>query len=320
MQLGSAIMQRCVFLTASRVLCIAIGISASCAQAVESTPAQAQASFATADEAVAALVAAGQQQDGRDLQRVLGPQAAGLVSSGDPIQDRHERESFLARYRAYHELVAGSPNELVLLVGVDRWPLPIPLVRSAGRWSFDSSAGTRELLLRRIGANELHTIDVMHGFVAAQGDYAATGHDGDVPGVYAQKLRSTPGKQDGLYWEAAAGTPESPAGPLLAAASAEGYTPVQGAPYHGYLFRPLTSQGAAADGGTRNYLVSGKQRGGFALLAYPAQYGSSGIMTFIVNQDGVVWQRDLGADTARYAKAIRHFDPGEDWSPVAPQG
>ena len=291
------------------------------AAAQSATQASAQVSFATPEEAVSALIAAGEKQDTQALQNLLGPGTEDLLSSGDPIADKKAREAFLTRYHAYNELVAGSPNQLVLLAGEDRWPLPIPLVHRGERWSWDGAAGARELVVRRIGANELHTIAVMHGFVAAEKDYAAAGHDGGAAGAYAQKLRSTPGKQDGLYWEVAAGQPQSPAGPLLAAANSEGYAVKGGggSPYHGYLFRILTSQGPDANGGARDHLVKGKLTGGFALLAYPAAYGVSGVMTFMVNQDGVVWQRDLGKDTATAAAAITQFNPDNNWTPIAPE-
>jgi len=281
-----------------------------------------QTSFATPDEAVAALVAAGEKADTAALQAMLGPDTAGLLSSGDSVQDQKERDGFLKRYAAYHELVAGDADNLVLLAGEDRWPLPIPLVRSSGRWYWDGAAGARELVLRRIGANELRTIDVMHGFVAAENDYAAGAHDGGPRGVYTQKLRSSPGTHDGLSWESSPGQPPSPAGPALAAANAEGYavTGNLANPYHGYLFRILTSQGSEAEGGARNYLVDGKLAHGFALLAYPSAYGASGVMSFMVNQDGVVWQRDLGADTAQAAAAIQQFNPDNSWTPLAPEG
>ena len=284
--------------------------------------ADAQSSFATPDEAVAALVAAGEKADTTALQAMLGPDSAGLLSSGDSVQDQKERDGFLKRYAAYHELVAGDADNLVLLVGEDRWPLPIPLERRSGRWYWNGAAGAHELVVRRIGANELRTIDVMHGFVAAESDYAASAHDGAPRGVYTQKLVSSAGKHDGLYWESSTGQPPSPAGPQLAAANAEGYA-VTGTlvnPYHGYLFRILTSQGAEAEGGARDYLVDGRLKNGFALLAYPSAYGASGVMTFMVNQDGVVWQRDLGADTAQAAPAIQQFNPDNSWTPLAPEG
>ena len=314
-------------LAALSVVMLAMGLLGGCAKPAGNSTAAAQAlpqpTFATPEEAVAALVAAGGKEDLQGLQALLGPGTADLVSSGDLVADRRAREAFLSRYSAYHELVAGGPNDLALLVGEDRWPLPIPLVGKSGRWYWDGAAGAREVLVRRIGANELRTIDVMQGFVAAERDYAANGHDGAPGGVYAVKLRSSAGKEDGLYWEeGASGNSQSPAGPLLAAASAEGYAANSGGtkPYHGYLFRLLTSQGPEANGGARDYLVNGKLIGGFALLAYPNAYGASGVMTFMVNQDGVVWQRDLGPDTATAAAAITQFNPDNSWTPIPPEG
>jgi len=286
-----------------------------------SPPAPAHTSFATPDEAVAALVAAAQQGDVATLQNLLGPGSERLLSSGDAVEDKRERETFLARYQAHHELVAGSPSDLVLLVGDDRWPLPIPLVRTGDHWSFDGAAGAEELVLRRIGANELRTIDVMRGYVAAQQDYAAAGHDGTPAGAYATHLRSSSGKQDGLYWDTPAGEPQSPAGPLLADATAEGYAMKGDAksPYHGYYYKLLLAQGPDANGGARSYVEAGRLTGGFAAVAYPAEYGASGIMTFMVNQDGTVWQRDLGSRTPQAARAIDTFNPDGDWTPIAPE-
>jgi hypothetical protein len=198
--------------------------------------------------------------------------------------------------------------------------LPIPLVREAGRWQFDGAAGAEEILLRRIGANELRAIDVMRGYVVAQEEYASVPRDGSAPGAYAQKLHSDAGTQNGLYWETEPGAPPSPAGPFLANATAEGYSAPGGlVPYHGYVFRTLLAQGSAANGGAREYIVDGAQTGGFALLAYPAAYGASGVTTFIVNHDGVVWQRDLGEDTATLATAMTQFDPDAAWTPIAPE-
>ena len=286
------------------------------------TPDAAGQSFETPEEAVAALVAAMEADDIAGLQGLLGPDIEGLLSSGDAVADRNARDSFLRKFRLRHRFVAGGPDDLALQVGDDDWPLPIPLVRRDGSWRFDGAAGAQELVLRRIGSNELHTIDVMHGFVAAQNEYAASAHDGIAPGTYAQRLHSRPGKHDGLYWEVGANEEPSPAGPLLAAAAAEGYANAEAArkAYHGYLFRMLFAQGPAANGGARDYLQDGKLTRGFALLATPALYGVSGVMTFMVDQDGVVWQRDLGDDTAKLAAAIDSFDPDAQWTPLAPEG
>ncbi|HEX5072137.1 MAG TPA: DUF2950 domain-containing protein [Gemmatimonadaceae bacterium] len=293
-------------------------VVASCARQETDDPNQ--LSFSTPDSAVAALAAALETRDLVAMRRLLGPETEGLVSSGDTARDRSDREGFLARYRARHEIVAGGPDDAMLQVGDDEWPLPVPLLRRNGRWRFDGDAAVNELLARRIGANELRTIDVMRGFVDAQQEYAAVGHDGDAPGIYARVLRSDPGRQNGLYWEVSAGEAPSPAGPFLAAASAEGYKASASAngpaPYHGYVYRMLFSQGPAADGGAREYVADGKLTGGFSLLAYPAEYGETGVMTFMVNQDGLVWQRNLGPKTGEVAAAITQFDPDSSWTPI----
>lgn len=279
-------------------------------------------SFKTPDEAVAALVAAIEADDAGALQGLLGPGIEGLLSSGDAVSERSAREAFLRKFNLQHQLVAGGPDDLALQVGDDNWPLPIPLVKHDGSWHFDGAAGAQELILRRIGRNELQTIDVMRGYVAAQEEYASAGHDGLPAGNYAQRLRSQSGKQDGLYWEVSDNKPPSPAGPLLAAAAAEGYGNSEESrqAYHGYVFRMLYSQGPAANGGPREFVQKGQLAGGFALLATPALYGVSGVMTFIVNQDGVVWQRDLGDDTPALAPAIDKFNPDTSWTPIAPDG
>ena len=276
------------------------------------------ASFGTPEEATAAFIAALDTHDPAKLQRLLGPGTETLLSSGDDVADRLARTAFLRKYRARDQFVAGGADDLVLHVGEDAWPLPIPLVRRAGRWQFDGAAGADELILRRIGRNELRTIDVMQGFVVAQQEYFATAHD-DVPaGVYAQRLRSDPGKHNGLYWEVGPGEPPSPAGPLLAAADADaGDAPH--APYHGYLYRLLFAQAPAANDGARDYRTNDLLTRGFALLAAPDTYDVSGIMTFMVNQDGIIWQRDLGADTARLVAQIEHFNPDATWSPIPPE-
>jgi hypothetical protein len=275
-------------------------------------------SFANPEDAVKALGAAAEKGDAVELARLFGPGTESLLSSGDDVADRKAREAFRSRLQAKHQLVAGGPDDLMLQVGEDDWPMPIPLVKENGKWHFDGVAGADKLVRQRIGANELRTIDVMHGYVAAQQEYASKGHDGSPAGLYAQRLRSDAGKHNGLYWETHEGEPESPAGPFLASATAEGYGAGQGgsAPYHGYLYRPLMAQGSAATGGARNYIVNGKLTKGFAAIAYPADYGASGIMTFIVNQDGIVWQRDLGDDTAAEVSRIQQFNPDSDWTPL----
>ena len=314
----------------STIVLLAGTLLTACARSEAPAPAAAEApaaaaqgphtSFATPEEATEALVAAVRNNDAKALGELFGPGMLGQLTSGDAVEDARERTNFVTAYDAGHTLVAGDANDLALLVGEDRWPLPIPLVHRDGRWSWDGPAGIQELLLRRIGADELRTIKVMRGYVEAQNDYAAAAHDGLPAGLFALKLNSTPGKHDGLYWETAAGEAQSPAGPLLAAASAEGYgATAAAAPYHGYVYRLLTSQGADAQGGALNYLVDGKLAKGFALLAYPSNYGSSGVMTFIINQDGEVWQRDLGDDTQKAASALTQFNPDGGWTPLAPE-
>jgi hypothetical protein len=308
-------------LVIAAALLTAVVIGSGCAQREPGGQESASASFSTPEEALTALVTALESNDKGELRRLLGPETDALLSSGDAVADSMAIQAFLARYRVKHQLVTGGPDDLVLQVGEDDWPLPIPLVRHDGRWHFDGAAGVDEVVMRRIGGNELRTIDVMEGFVAAQEDYAAEAHDGATAGVYAQKIRSDPGKHNGLYWEVAAGEPQSPAGPMLADAAAEGYTGGRGAaaPYHGYHYRMLASQGPEANGGARDYIVDGKLTGGFALLAWPATYGASGVMSFMINQDGVVWQRDLGDNTEEIAASIQQFNPDSTWTPIAPE-
>lgn len=276
-------------------------------------------SFSTPEEAVVALVTALEHNDVAGVERLLG--IPGLLSSGDEIADRAARERFLSRYHERNELVAGGPNDLVLQVGRDPWPMPIPLVRRAGQWSYDGPAGAEELVLRRIGRNELRTIQVMRGYVEAQQEYASASRDGAAPGIYAQRVNSAPGKHDGLYWPTTTGEPPSPLGPLIAAAAEEGYPGTNpSGTYRGYRYRMLFAQGSSAPGGARDYRVDGKLKDGFALVAYPEKYGVSGIMTFMVNQDGIVWQSDLGAQTTERATSMRTFDPDRDWMPIPREG
>jgi len=278
----------------------------------------AQKSFQTAQQAADALVAATKDNDVAALQQILGPQAASLVSSGDEAQDKNDRAHFVTLYEAHHRLITAGKGKMTLLVGKNEWALPIPLVKSAAVWRFDSAEGAQELLYRRIGGNELAAIRVCHALRQAQLDYAATAHDGNAPGAYAQRFRSKPGTQNGLYWPAAEGEPQSPAGPFVADAEAEGYEYGKRHPYHGYYFRILKAQGANAHGGARDYVVDGRMTGGFAILAYPAEYGASGVMTFLVSRRGTVYQKDLGEATAEAAKAITVFDPDSSWTRVPP--
>jgi len=274
----------------------------------------AQRTFATAQAAADALVTATRDNDTAALQQVLGSDATSLISSGDEAQDRNDRAHFVTLYEAHHRLVKAGEDKMTLVVGNNDWPLPIPLLKSDGAWRFDSAAGARELLYRRIGANELAAIRVCHALRQAQIDYATTGHDGNPPGAYAQRFRSKSGTQNGLYWPAAEGEPESPAGPFVADAEAEGYQYGKRHPYHGYYFRILKAQGPNAYGGARDYVVDDRMTGGFAILAFPAEYGASGVMTFLVSRRGTVFQKDLGDSTAATAAAITAFDPDSSWT------
>lgn len=275
-----------------------------------------QKTFATARQAADALIAANKNNDVAALNQILGPDATSLISSGDETQDKNDRAHFVEMYDSHHRLVSAGAGKMTLVVGKNEWPLPIPLVKSNGQWRFDSADGVKELLYRRIGSNELAAIKVCQAIRQAQLDYAATGHDGDDPGAYAQRFRSQPGKQNGLYWPVAEGEPMSPAGPLVADADAEGYEQGTRHPYHGYYFRILKAQGPNAYGGAKDYIVDGKMTGGFAVLAYPAEYGASGVMTFLVSRRGTIYQKDLGDSTTETAKTITAFDPDSSWTRV----
>ena len=304
-------------LSAPIVAGIALLLAVACSRQEQSND---SATFETPEAAVMALAKAAEKHDTEELRRLFGSDTGDLLKSGDDVADRNAMDAFVKRFKVRHELVAGDSNSLVLNVGEDNWPLPIPLLKKDRRWHFDGASGSEAIVRRRIGANELRTIDVMHGYVEAQNEYAASSHDGVPAGAFAQRLRSDPGKHNGLYWEPSPGQPQSPAGPFLANAAAEGYGVKQGDPYHGYLYRPLLSQGTHATGGAKDYVVNGKLTGGFGLIAYPADYGASGITTFIVNQEGIVWQRDLGEDTAAKAESIQQFNPDSGWTPLPPEG
>ena len=289
-------------------------VSLSAALLCWSVPSIAQERFKTPEAAVDALVAAAKAGDTKALVGVLGPQGKAVVSSGDPVADTNIKEKFISAYDAKHAIEREGDGTQILMIGADDFPFPIPLVNKAGEWQFDTAAGLDEILRRRIGRNELAAIQVSLAYVQAQNEYASLDPGGLGPHVYAQRIISRPGKKDGLYWPTAEGETQSPLGELAAKASAEGYkagaAPI---PYHGYYYRILTRQGADAPGGAYDYLANGKMIGGFALLAFPAEYGNSGIMTFIVNQDGVVYQKDLGRNTASIAVAMKAFDPDPTW-------
>ena len=275
------------------------------------------ASFDSAEAAVSALAQALAKDDTAALRQLFGPGSDDLLSSGDVVQDKSDRAAFLAALNEKHSLVADGTDAFTLVAGAQDWPFPIPVAKKDGRWYLDGSRGADELVYRRVGANELGAIAVCRGFVAAQLDYAAEGRDGDAAGIYALKLISDQGQHNGLYWPTAQDERASPAGPFVAAAAAEGYRN-SGArpPYHGYYYRMLYRQGENANGGAREYFKNGLLTEGFALVAWPADYQVSGVMTFIVDQDGVVFQKDLGESTAATAAAMVSFDPDNSWVAV----
>jgi len=279
--------------------------------------ANAQQAFKSPDEAASALVAAAKSGDPKTIIAVLGPDGNDIVSSGDAVADAAARGKFVASYEAKHQIEMDGDNKAVMIVGQDDYPLPIPLVRKDGMWRFDTVAGRDEILARRIGKNELAAIQSCLAYVDAQNDYAAKDRTGAGANIYAQHIVSQPGKKDGLYWPAAQGEDPSPLGELVAEAAKQGYRVGGGrAPYYGYYFKILTKQGAAAPGGELEYIVRDKMIGGFALVAYPAEYRNSGVMTFIVSYAGIVYQKDLGPETAKLAEAMRSFNPDPSWQKV----
>ncbi len=272
-------------------------------------------SFDTPQAAVEAFAAALERGDTAALEGLLGPGSENLVSSGDAVQDAADRKEFLDAYRTRSAIVEDGKDRRTLVIGDNDWPFPVPLAKRDGRWLLDGEAGVDELIYRRIGANELGAIAVCRGFVEAQTEYASVGHDGDPAGIYAMKLVSDAGRQNGVYWPTAAGEPPSPAGEFVANAAAEGYRRNPAA-YHGYRYRMLYRQGRNAAGGARDYFKDGLLTEGYALLAWPAEYGVSGVMSFIVNQDGTVFQRDFGADTDARVAALDVFDADRNWKKV----
>jgi hypothetical protein len=289
--------------------------------ATESPNYQTQKAFSNPESAVRALLAAAEQDDTTELESIFGPEGHDVLSSGDPVADRHHREVFVvAMHQTWSVEVTDDPSIRELIVGHESWPFPIPLVKDRHGWWFDTAAGMEEILARRIGRNELAAIGVLRTYVLAQREYATQGHDGRPPGTYAQKIRSDPDKQNGLYWPTSdPGERPSPFGRFAAAAAAEGYgtDPYRGPkPYHGYYYCILTRQGPHASGGPRNYIVDGAMTSGFAMIAYPADYGNSGIMSFLVGPNGIVFESDLGEHTLALAAAIEEYNPDDTWWPV----
>jgi hypothetical protein len=291
------------------------------AQAAPASALETQRSFASAEEAVSAFVTALRDHQEADLRAILGSEGDRVIDSGDRYDDRELHQRFVALYDEKHTIDEDRPGRADLDVGPNDWPMPIPLVENNGRWTFDTKAGAQTIVDRRIGRNELSAVRTLLACVDAQRDYFARAKQANGSGEYAMRLVSTPGRRDGLYWPAAEGEAESPLGPLVDAAQDAGYPGelVSGKPipYEGYYFRILKAQGPNGDGGARSYVHSGRMTGGFALIAWPAVFDSSGIMTFIVGPDGDVYQKDLGPETARIAAAMTTFDPDFAWSRVA---
>jgi len=277
-----------------------------------------QKTFASPEDAVKALADALKINDTKELRAIFGPGSESLVSSGDRVRDKAGSERFIKLFEEKNSLEKQGDETAILHVGSDDFPFPIPVVKKGSTWQFDTKAGKEEVINRRIGRNELNVIDSLHAFVDAQREYASKDRDGDGAMAFAQKFWSSEGKHDGLYWEAKEGEGDSPLGPFVAKASAMGYgkkgTIEKPLPFHGYYFKILKAQGKNATGGAYDYVVKGKMLLGFAFLAYPANYGSSGIMSFIVNQEGVVYQKDLGKNTANVAKAMKKYDPDKTWT------
>ncbi len=295
---------------ASKFAAIAIFVSASF-PALLMAQQRGQKTFSSAEDASKALVAAAQNNDEKAMLEILGPDGKEIVSSGDQTADAQNRANFAKRYEEMHRLVREPDGSTTLYIGAENWPTPIPLANKGNVWYFNTESGKKEILYRRVGRNEMSAIRVCEELVAAEKEYYSAEHN-----EYAQKIFSDEGKQDGLYWKVADGGSPSPIGPLVASAVAEGYsrnpdgTPT---PYRGYYYHIATSQGKNAPGGAKSYIVNGKMTDGFAFVAYPAEYRSSGVMTFIVDEDGIVYQKDLGKKTDAIAKAMTEYNPNSTW-------
>ena len=293
-------------------------MAAGCGAGSGKKPAAGQEVFDTPEKAAEALIAAAETYDVEALSRILGPKGVDLVVTGDPVQDRNQGLTFATVAREKNQIVRDPDNpELASLwVGVEDWPLPMPIVKAGGRWFFDTEAGREELLYRRIGSNELDAINVCLGYVEAQREYAMVKHDGALVNQYAQHIISTPGTQDGLAWQDADGIWQGPVGEAIAQVIAEGYDD-KTSPFHGYYFKVLKGQGPDAPLGEMDFVVKGAMIGGFGLAAAPADYGVTGVMTFIVSNDGVVYQQDLGPDTLDTYHAMNVYNPDPGWEPVS---
>jgi hypothetical protein len=286
--------------------------------AAAQTASATQETFATPDEAAKALIAAADNFDVARLKAILGPDGVDLVETGDPVYDKQQSLAFAAqaREKSRVDLDPAKPKVATLVVGDEDWPMPIPIVRKSNRWQFDSKQGRTEILYRRIGGNELAAISVCEGYVEAQFEYATEKHEGSPVNQYARRVISTPGKQDGLAWQAADGTWQGPVGDGIARAIGEGYSS-RYQPYHGYYFKILMRQGPAAPLGEMDYIVGGVMIGGFAMVAAPTDYRVTGVNTFIVGSEGVVYQKDLGPTTLEQFRAMDTYNPDKTWSPAS---
>jgi hypothetical protein len=306
---------RVIYLGATLILCGSL--------ATTSASAAEPKAFASPKEAISALIAAAKKKDSANMLAVLGSKTKEWITSGDPVQDKQGLQAFITAFDQKNGIEKDGDGKAVLVIGNDDFPFPFPVIKSATGWAFDPEQGREELLNRRIGRNELSTIKVLQAVGDAQREYASVDRNGDGVLEYAAKLKSSPGKQDGLFWPSAEGEPLSPLGPLVAEAVKEGYgakkadsTSNKPRAFHGYHFKLLTNQGDDAPGGAQDYTVGGKVIGGFAVLAYPARHGNSGVMTFMVSHDGIVYDADFGAETEEEAQAIETFNPGKGWEKV----
>jgi hypothetical protein len=311
LSLGAAI----IIAFLSSLLLLSDGVDAA------SFPKSRQQTFVSPEEAVAAMFEAMKSNDTKALSAIFGPDGKQLISSGDEMLDQEDREAFLASYLEKNQLKKIGDMNAILHTGNNNWPFPVPLVKKGQAWHFDSKAGKEEVLNRRIGRNELNAVQVCLAYVDAQKEYVLGDHDGDGYFEYAQQFVSDPGKKNGLYWQTREGEKTSPLGPAIAMASQKGYKKMSKAalasgsplPYHGYYYKILKAQGKNTPGGAYDYIANGKMIGGFALVAYPAIYGYSGIMTFIVHMDGIVYEKNFGMNTAKAAEALTEFDPDKTW-------
>jgi hypothetical protein len=306
---GGKTFHACIALIAVLFVLPVVFPSPACGQGIR------QKTFASPEDALKGLAAAVQAGNKKGMMEILGPESEPLVSSGDEVRDSEEREWFIKAYQDRADLVPEKENRVAVLLGKDSWPFPIPIVKKGDGWAFDTKEGKEELLNRRIGQNELDAIETCLAFVEAQRDYAETDRQRDGIIQYARKIVSTPGKRDGLYWKPEEGEMPSPLGPLAAKAAEEGYGTVtdKSSPYHGYYYKILQGQGKSAAGGAYSYVINGHMVAGFAFAAWPAEYGESGVMTFIVNANGIVYEKDLGPKTGQLAKAMKLYNPDKTW-------